>query len=542
MLAMPDVVESLLRARPSLSECAKALRAAGEADRKALLAGLKHDSGWVRAASAVALCSTSDHSIVPALLEAARDVDPDVAAAAAWSTARIGTGPARRGLEELVNDSRSEVVAEVLYQADWVPKTGSLAAAYCIARRDWSRCVEVGPDAVEPLAQTLRNPRPWMRKGAALALGALGDRRAAEALELAFRDPSPIVLKAAAVARSRIAQRLGEDEHATSGESSRLGTRNRQASKEAPVLVLGAQRSGTTLVRLLLTSHPSIAIPPEGDFLVELAGEFAESYLDTSDWHRFVDGFTGIAKCGEWGIDRGLLASRIERVQPTTYADLAAIPYRLYGEITFGGKPRWGDKNPYYVFHIDELMNRYPNARVVVVTRDARDVVASVLPLHFGPSTAAAAAVEWLFAARAADAAGASWGSAVRQVRYEDVVADPIRAARELCDHVREPFDAGMLDFHRLNQDAGLVPRHRRGWHEGTLRPTYVSAVGRHLRELAPQQLLVVELLAAGALAKAGCGGVFLDAHPWEARDSLCSGPCFRCGFGERTTAGRARQ
>ena len=63
---------------------------------------------------------------------------------------------------------------------------------------------------------------------------------------------------------------------------------------EAPVFIIGNPRSGTTLIRLMLTCHPQIVIPPESGFLVTLypkyvnfggsekeLGEFANDLLAT---------------------------------------------------------------------------------------------------------------------------------------------------------------------------------------------------------------------------------------------------------------------
>ncbi|MDP0983928.1 sulfotransferase, partial [Klebsiella variicola] len=47
----------------------------------------------------------------------------------------------------------------------------------------------------------------------------------------------------------------------------------------------------------------------------------------------------------------------------------------------YGNKPRWkwGDKWPDYVFHMREIKAHFPNAKVIYIYRDGRDVVASML-------------------------------------------------------------------------------------------------------------------------------------------------------------------
>jgi len=37
-----------------------------------------------------------------------------------------------------------------------------------------------------------------------------------------------------------------------------------------PIFIVGCQRSGTTMLRLMLNGHPRISIPPESHFIPEL--------------------------------------------------------------------------------------------------------------------------------------------------------------------------------------------------------------------------------------------------------------------------------
>src|SRR4051794_25851794 len=71
-------------------------------------------------------------------------------------------------------------------------------------------------------------------------------------------------------------------------------------------IIVGCPRSGTTLVRNFLDTHPDMAVPPESHFLVALAGQ-------RSRWERpdggtvDVDGLLDWLLAGErfraWGLD-----------------------------------------------------------------------------------------------------------------------------------------------------------------------------------------------------------------------------------------------
>lgn len=55
-----------------------------------------------------------------------------------------------------------------------------------------------------------------------------------------------------------------------------------------PIFLVGAERSGTTLLRLMLKHHPQIAWCPESKYMVDLRSENNE-FPDLSDYYRFLE-------------------------------------------------------------------------------------------------------------------------------------------------------------------------------------------------------------------------------------------------------------
>ena len=75
------------------------------------------------------------------------------------------------------------------------------------------------------------------------------------------------------------------------------------------------------------------------------------------------------------------------------YRFAVEAPFRAYAKRE--GKERFGDKTPPYLHAVDELLAIWPEARVVVLVRDARAVAHSIVKLPFGPNNAYAAAEWW---------------------------------------------------------------------------------------------------------------------------------------------------
>ena len=60
-----------------------------------------------------------------------------------------------------------------------------------------------------------------------------------------------------------------------------------------PFFIVGSERSGTTLLRLMLTAHPGLAVPPEGDFLTRMR---TDRPVDPDQRAAFISAFLSIEK------------------------------------------------------------------------------------------------------------------------------------------------------------------------------------------------------------------------------------------------------
>lgn len=202
--------------------------------------------------------------------------------------------------------------------------------------------------------------------------------------------------------------------------------------------VVGAPRSGTTLLRLMLDAHPDLAIPPETGFLPELAG--VASRADA------LAVITGHPSWPDMQLSRDALARALEGRRPASASGAARRFYRLYAARF--GKARWGDKTPGYLEAMDRLEALLPEAHFIHIIRDGRDCALSVRPLWFSPAQdMTGLALDW----RRRIERGRALGARARrylEVRYEALVRDPAPVLRAVCDFVRLDFDPAMLRHH----------------------------------------------------------------------------------------------
>lgn len=221
--------------------------------------------------------------------------------------------------------------------------------------------------------------------------------------------------------------------------------RSRLASRELPApFIVGSPRSGTTLLRLMLDSHPDLAIPPETGFLPAI-GEL-EGKGEALQQRLFDTIVTFPANAPAWEdfrISAETFRSRLRAIRPFTAAAGVRLFYRLYADRF--GKPRWGDKTPLYSHHLRAIETLLPEARFVHLVRDGRDAAVSLRERWFSPGRdIAVQAAFWRDNVQAARQEGAACRHFL-EVRFEDLVREPETVLRRICDFIALDFRPEML-------------------------------------------------------------------------------------------------
>jgi hypothetical protein len=227
-----------------------------------------------------------------------------------------------------------------------------------------------------------------------------------------------------------------------------------------PVIVLGVGRSGTTLLRVMLDRNSQLAIPYESFFVTPLAHRHGHRpRLDD-----FLDDLGRFYQLYEWGIAPEDVRPRL-REGMTTGEAISAV-FEVYAERE--RKPRWGDKTPLYMQHLPLLERLFPDALWVHLVRDGRDAALSFLnlPKDFSgrtwaqPRTAPQFAARWRTEILAARRLGSHVGERYLELRYESLVAEPVRELRRVCEHASLPWEPAMLDYAGTSEVAQM-PEHR---------------------------------------------------------------------------------
>src|SRR5215218_8096124 len=225
---------------------------------------------------------------------------------------------------------------------------------------------------------------------------------------------------------------------------------------ERPIFVVGYQRSGTTLLQSLLGAHERIAAPPELHFILRVAyfqdyfGDLAEDGNLRRALHEALN--PPVDLLAECGFSEEELFERA-RSGPRTYAGLFAAIMDDFAERA--GKGRWAEKTPSQ--RPDDIYNLFPDALVVHILRDPREVVASNVEWAVERRNAAAIARDLRrFTLESIERGRRAGPGHYLQLRHEDLTRDPEATLRQICTFVGEDYDAGMLDPKRRGQ--ALMP------------------------------------------------------------------------------------
>lgn len=260
--------------------------------------------------------------------------------------------------------------------------------------------------------------------------------------------------------------------------------------------VVGCRRSGTTLVRAILASHSEVAVAPESRFLTALVPEVSQRF----DAVRMLDALYEHESFARWQLRRPLVERSFRDDPCTTYGDAVRRLYALWAQRQ--GKARGADKTPDHVLRIPLLAALLPEARIVHVVRDGRDVAASLLELGWVESIERAA-LHWRHRVLEGRLAAGSLPSVrYHELRYEDLVERPEPTVRALCAAVGLSFEPGMLTYQKAAAEALRTepfPHHNR-FVTRPLRP----GLRDWRRDLPPQALYRFEALASDALAELG--------------------------------------
>ena len=263
------------------------------------------------------------------------------------------------------------------------------------------------------------------------------------------------------------------------------------AKGNVPFFLVGAGRSGTTLLRLILDGHSGIEIPPETWFILPLVQRFPLGQeLTPEDVRTVVDIVTGDYRWPDMGITADEFCDWALALTRPRLVEIINLVYRHHLATT--GKRRLGDKTPPYIEIVRELGILYPGAKFIHLVRDGRDVATSYIELKWhGGCRCYEHDFDWTRALRFREAyRNSELNQQILDVKYEQLVSEPEPTVRRICAFLDEEFEPAMLQW---AQRANRVPERERVIHPKLGRPLSKDSIGTWRAKLSAFECFIME-------------------------------------------------
>lgn len=268
---------------------------------------------------------------------------------------------------------------------------------------------------------------------------------------------------------------------------------------DSPVFVLTSSRSGSTLLRFILDSHPDLACPPE-TVVASACAALLRSW----------------AILEEAGSESRPPADATQVPEAGIAVVQAAMDHLFGGYLRRRGKRRWCDKSLDSFMYADLLAQAYPRAKFICLYRHAMDVIASGVEAcpwgvhRFGfdsyvaqypGNSVAAIGAYWMNCAQSVLRFEEAHASSCHRVRYEDLVTAPEETVAAMFDFLEVPQAPGITtECFKVPHEAN-GPGDEKIWFTDRVKS---SGIGRGVQ--VPADALPEPMLADinGALARLG--------------------------------------
>lgn len=207
-----------------------------------------------------------------------------------------------------------------------------------------------------------------------------------------------------------------------------------------PIIIVGCQRSGSTMLGAILGSHSKIVAIPEAQFFVDCMPSLPETQIDVRAVEQSVKEHY---RFKIWNYKLPKLLTEFKY-----YPEFFKWLVSSYAKDEHNKVPlAWVDHQPGHVKNIAKIKAFFPNVKVIHVVRDGRAVANSIIPLDWGPNSINRAAYFW--------EQRIGYGLAVQRylgkescitLRYEDILQNPDFSTKQLCQFLGFEYEDKMLE------------------------------------------------------------------------------------------------
>ena len=209
---------------------------------------------------------------------------------------------------------------------------------------------------------------------------------------------------------------------------------------KSPIFIGGLFKSGTSLLRAMLGQHSGIA-------------SGLETYWFDLNWKnkddKFWEKISLLSKFYE--VDEEETRSLVDKsVNVAQFLNSFFTKYTVRLSCR-----RWVEKTPGNIKHLDRIFEYWPDAKVIHIIRDPRDVFASLREAKKWDSLDQYAALwsDFFCVAEKFKTENRNKNSQIMEIRYEDLVLDSVTTMKSVLKFLGEPWENSVAQFMGKKED-----------------------------------------------------------------------------------------
>jgi hypothetical protein len=274
----------------------------------------------------------------------------------------------------------------------------------------------------------------------------------------------------------------------------------KDSGNKYPIFVVGAPRSGTTLLAAMLAAHSRLSCGPETRFFHFLSKTDLDrifvSWPDNAV--NFLSSITLVKSVPEhYELTKKQIYVYLEDRPHSVDVILSSLTEQFMNS---EGKQRWIEKSPEHLLYVYEIRRYFPRSPIVRILRDPRDIALSMVNTHFAPNDFLEGLLYW----RKYNELSADFfrnDQNCYTLFFESLVQYPKVELRKLCEFIGEKYEAEMLDTSR---SAANVVTEMETWKSHAFEPLDNSRIYVWKGNLTKDQNRIAEALVGDRLLAYG--------------------------------------
>lgn len=275
------------------------------------------------------------------------------------------------------------------------------------------------------------------------------------------------------------------------------------------VFVIGAGRSGTTLLMNMLNEHSDIVAPPEHDFLISSLNRFGNTQkMSERDINIFIKNLwnrkTEFRQL--WKLDDGVLRKSLidggRSFSSVFINTLKAYDSEKSPKLVI-------DKNPYYTANIELLTKCFPDAKFIAMVRDVRDRLVSIKRNESAVfKNGILRSAKWTDFNQNILTLKNDRPSDVCVLKYEELVLNPQKTLSDLCSFFDLSIDESMLNYDSKSRmkikETGVIEYAMNKMHQNSSRELNPNKIGEWKSELSEIEIKELSFFCGAMAHKLG--------------------------------------